>query len=272
MRPPIDGATALITGASSGIGRELARELAPRVRALALVARRKERLEELAKELKAKRPDLIVHVEAADVTNREVVDALPAAIEKAIGPVDLLINNAGLGDFALFDQASWPKTQQLIDVNVTSLARLTHLFLPGMVARKRGGILNVSSGFGLQFMPGFAAYVGTKHFVTGFTESLRCDVASEGVCVSQLCPGPVATEFEEITAGAQPLRTPGFMNMSAEKCARIAIRKFARGRALIIPGFMVNVVYALGGIAPRWLLRFIYARAAKRYRIAFATK
>ena len=99
----------------------------------------------------------------------------------------------------LYEFADWEKTLQMIRVNVEAVALLTHRFLPPMLKQRRGGILNVSSGWGLSFMPGFAAYVGTKHFVTGFTESIRLEAKSMGVVVSQVCPGPVATEFVEVS-------------------------------------------------------------------------
>src|SRR5690606_23219227 len=144
------------------------------------------RLEALATELRAGHPSLSVLVKGCDLLDRAQTDQVLGAIEAELGQVDVLINNAGFGDVSLFDLSSWEKNQRMIELNVTALTYLTHRLLPGMVARRRGGVLQVSSGFGLQFMPGFAAYVGTKHYVTGFTESLRIDVASHGVAVSQL--------------------------------------------------------------------------------------
>src|SRR5262249_21239250 len=123
------------------------------------------------------------------------------------------------------------------------------------VARARGGILNVSSGAGLEPVPGFSAYVGTKHFVTGFTETLRLEVKPRGVVVSQLCPGPVATEFNAVASYVAT--EPNFVRLDAAACARWALAAFGRGRALIVPGVWMNIAMLLGAVTPRWLKRII---------------
>ena len=210
MRPPIDGGVVVLTGASSGIGEAMARLLAKRASAIALVARRAERLEALAADLRAGSETLTVSVHPCDLTDLEAAAAMVASVEQAHGRVDILINNAGLGDIGLFSASEWAKNQRMIDVNITALLFLTHRVLPGMVERGRGGILNVSSGFGLTWMPLFSAYVGTKHFVSGFTESLRCELTGTGVVASHLCPGPVTTEFEQ-HAGTATLPTVPFL-------------------------------------------------------------
>ncbi len=264
-KPPLDGVI-LITGASSGIGSELARQLAPRAKALVLLARRTERLEELAGELRGKHPRLSVLVQSCDLLDREATDRALERIEGELGGVDVLINNAGLGDVSMFDLSSWKKNQRMLDLNITALTYLTHRLVPRMVERGRGGVLQVSSGFGLSFMPGFATYVGTKHYVTGFTECLRLEVASQGVAVSQLCPGPVRTEFEEVAVDFETPKVPEFVTISAEHCARAAIAGFSRNKAIIIPGGFMKISSTLSRITPRFVLRLIYGPAAKRMR------
>jgi short-subunit dehydrogenase len=199
------------------------------------------------------------------LTDCAAIDAMLAAVADEVGTVDILVNNAGFGDMGMFDLADWTKTKRMIDVNVTALCYLTHRLVGPMVARGRGGVLMVSSGFGLTFLPGFAGYVGTKHFVSGFSESLRLDLRSSGVVVTQICPGPVATEFEE-HVGNFVGRPQGFAEISAERCARVALRGLERGRAVVIPGVIIGVAMLLARLTPRWLLRLIYAPGARWLR------
>ena len=266
MPSPIDQGVVLITGASSGIGRALAGEVAARARALVLVARRKDRLEALRAELVARHPALRVLVFGCDVIDRGQTDAMLAAVEAEVGGVDVLVNNAGSGDLGAFDLADWGRIDRMIALNVTSLVYLTHRLAGPMVARGHGGVLQVSSGFGLTFGPGMAAYVGTKHFVTAFTEGLRLDLLGTGVRVTQICPGPVATEFGENVGNFTGMDPPGFMTISAEWCARAAVRALDPGRALVVPGRLMKLVIGLGVWTPRWLLRALYAPAARSLR------
>lgn len=266
MPSPFDGGFVLITGASSGIGRALALQIAHRARAIALVARRKDRLEELKSELLTLNPSLRVVVSAADITKPEARDAMLAAVEAEAGPVDVLVNNAGFGDLGVFDRADWEKNERMIALNVTALTHLTHRVVRGMVARGRGGILNVSSGWGLTFGPGLSVYIGTKHFVTGFTEGLRLDLAGTGVRVTQVCPGPVATEFNDTVGNFTGMSPPGLVEISAEQCARAAVRGLDRGRALVVPGLLIRLILFLGTKTPRFILRLFYAPVARLLR------
>jgi short-subunit dehydrogenase len=140
-----------------------------------------------------------------------------------------------------------------------------------MVERGRGGILNVSSGFGLAVMPSFAAYIATKHYVTGLTEGLLADLAGTGVVVTQVCPGPVATEFDSRIGNFTGMKTPGLLEISAERCARAAIAGFDRRRAMVIPGAIMKLLLFVNGISPRFLRRTfasIVGRAARRKELA----
>jgi short-subunit dehydrogenase len=269
MHPPIDGGTILITGASAGIGRELARQFAPRARALVLVARRSARLELLQDELRADYPTLTVHVAPCDLSDSAAIDAMLAEVTRQVDPVDILINNAGIGDQALYEQADWSRIERMIRVNVIAIALLTRRLVPGMVMRHRGGILNISSGAGVALLPGEATYVGTKHFVTGFTETLRAELAETGVVVTQVLPGPVETEFEE-AAGITRLAAgpPEFLRISSATCAREAIAGFERGQAMVFPGRVYRVTMMLQAIAPRFVQRMLARSMARQLRRA----
>jgi uncharacterized protein len=270
VRPPLDGVV-LITGASSGIGLVLARMMAPRARALALVARRKDRLDALADELRASKPGLLVHTASCDLADTAQTDAMLALVASAVGPVDVLVNNAGFGDLGVFDRANWDKTRRMIDLNVTALTYLTHRLVGPMVERGRGGILMISSSYGLAFTPGMAAYIGTKHYVTGFTEALRLDLTGTGVVVTQSCPGPVATEFADGVGNFTGMDVPRLVEISAEHCARSSLRAFERGRAMVIPGVIISTLMTMAALTPRWVLRLLYmpvAAALRRKQVA----
>lgn len=262
MRPPIDNAIAVVTGASSGIGAAIARQLAPRVKALILVARRADRLTALADELKALRAELTVRVEPCDLGDPAQV----AALLERLGPVDLLINNAGLGDICLFERAEFHKLQTMMHVNMVGLVQLTRGLLDGMLARGAGGILNISSSAGLAFLPGAAAYAGTKHFVTAFSEGLRLELVQTGVVVTQVCPGPVATEFEAVAGNPTDMAVPGFIELSAEQCAAAALDGFAKGRALVIPGGWMKLIMGVARVSPRWMHRLAMRRVGRYLR------
>jgi short-subunit dehydrogenase len=265
MRAPLDGATILITGASSGIGMAFAGQLAPRARALVLVARRRNRLEALRDECLGQNAQLQVHIHECDLTDRRAVDTMLERVAHECDPVDILINNAGFGMTGLYEHADWNTVESMIELNIRALAYLTHRLLPPMVERQRGGILNVSSGWGLQFAPGFAAYAGTKHFVTGFTECLRLEVKGRGVVVTQVCPGPVRTEFHAV-AGVPDDLSPDFTQLSPQACARAALRGFERGRAMVTPGFLITSLLALGGATPRFIRRFALSPLNQRMK------
>ena len=254
-RPPLDGGTVLITGASSGIGLELAREPAPRARALVLVARRTERLEGLKDELSAKHPGLVVRTEPCDLSDPDAVDALCGHLLEDFGAVDVLVNNAGAGIQGLYEKSDWKRVHALIRLNVVALALLTRQLVPTMVVRHRGGVLNMNSGAGVAIMSGMAAYVGTKHFVTGFTETLRTELDGTGVVVSQALPGPVETGFDEAANIGPPGALDRFFRISAARCAQEVIRGFERGRAMIFPGSAYRVVMTLQGVLPCTLQR-----------------
>jgi uncharacterized protein len=270
--PPLDGGNVLVTGASSGIGRELAALLADRVRTLVLVARRTTLLEQLRDVLLARNPGLEVLVMRVDLSDERAVERLASEVRDRVGLVDVLVNNAGVGDQALFDRSDWDRTRQVLLTNVFAVAQLTALLVPSMVERGRGGVLNIGSGAGLTVMPASAAYCASKHFVDGFSEALRADLAGTGVVVTQVCPGPVDSDFDQLagTVGGMAGGPPQFLRISAARCAKDAIAGFERGAALVFPGRAYRIAMMMAPLLPRDLQRRQAARAAARVRSATA--
>lgn len=228
----MSGETVLITGASSGIGLELARCFAADNAKLILVARRLDKLEELAESLRGQH-DAHVRVVTSDLSRPEAPDQLFEAVRDE--PVDVLVNNAGFGARGLFAKLDPQRQMDMVQVNVVALARLTRLFLPGMLERNRGGIINVGSTAAFQPGPYMAVYYATKAFVLSFSEALAEEVRRSNVKISCLCPGPTVTEFGDV---AEMSDTKLFSKwaMSAEEVARAGYEGFRKGKALVIPG------------------------------------
>jgi short-subunit dehydrogenase len=262
MPKSFDDANVVITGASSGIGRAIARQIAPRARRLILVARRTDRLEELRTELVAANDRLTVDLLPCDLCDSAARTRLAQTLV-AGPPVDVLVNNAGVGDFALFDLSDPVKVRNLIELNITALVELTGALVGGMVARGSGAVLNISSGFGLAWLPGFGVYAASKHFVTAFTETLRADLHGTGVVASQVCPGPVDTEFTANTGADADTAAlmPSWVSISAEHCARAAVAALDHDRAMVLPGFLMKLMALLVALTPRFLMRLILAPA-----------
>ena len=252
---------ALVTGASSGIGAAFARRLARDGRELILVARTLDRLEELATELR-ERDGHTVTVVAADLTK-------PAELHKVEEQVasdtalDLLVNNAGFGTIGRFATLDPDREEEEVRLNVIALQRLTRAALPGMVERKRGGIINVSSMAGLQPGPCNATYSATKAFVNSFTEALHEELRGTGVQVQALCPGFTRTEFQQ-RAGIDTSDLPAFAWMSAEAVVDASLAGLGRGDVVLVPGFGNRVLAAVAGSAPRPLVRRILGIAGNR--------
>ena len=253
----INNCKALITGASAGIGREFARQLASRAGSVVLVARRRERLEQLRNELTKANPSLNVHVYDVDLADKTQVDALIESLAHDKIDIDLLINNAGLGDSGPFATSDPTRIDQIIQVNMSALTLLTRKLLPTMIARKRGAILNVSSSAGFLPIPGFAVYAATKAYVTNFSEALRAELRDTGVSVSTLCPGQVHTEFGEVAKrpGGQPEAGPEFAYVPVEQVARDGLAAVEADRPLVIPGFAMKLGMFLVRMTPMSILR-----------------
>jgi uncharacterized protein len=265
----LNGCCALITGASAGIGREFARQLAGRAGTIVLVARREERLHELRDELTERDPNLKVHVRKTDLANPGELEELIAWLEREKVDIDLLINNAGVGDLGHFATIDPARLEQILFVNIVALTMLTRRLLPGMFSRKRGAILNVSSSAGFLPIAGFAVYAATKSYVTAFSEALRAEVRGKRVSVCALCPGPVNTEFMQIAQrpGKQPyMAAPEFVHISAEDIARAGLAAVEADRPLAIPGFFMKLAMFFVRLTPMSILRLASRVTAKRDR------
>jgi len=253
----LDDCSALITGASSGIGREFARQLAKCARRIVLVARRSERLANLRDELLNQNPNLDVHVRVVDLTDNAQIESLIDSLARDKVDVDLLINNAGLGDSGPFATSDPIRNEQMGLVNVMALTSLTRRFLPHMVAKRRGGILNVSSSAGFLPIPGDAVYAATKAYVTSFSEALRAELRGKGVSVCAVCPGPVRTEFQEVAKrpGGQPEMGSKIFFVSVRQVARAGLAALEADRPVVIPGFAMKFAMFLSRLMPMPVVR-----------------
>jgi hypothetical protein len=250
-----------VTGASSGIGAAFAKRLARDGRELILVARSLERLEELAKELR-ERYGHAVTVVAADLTQPSDLHRVERVI--AGDPaLDLLVNNAGFGTIGRFVTLDPDREEEEVRLNVIALQRLTRAALPGMVERRRGGIINVSSMAGLQPGPCNATYSATKAFVNSFTEALHEELRGTGVQMQALCPGFTRTEFQQ-RAGIDTSDLPSFAWMSAEAVVDASLTGLGRGDVVLVPGFGNRLLATVAVTAPRPLVRRILGIAGNR--------
>ena len=262
----LDNCSALITGASAGIGHEFARQLAPRARTLVLVARREERLNELRDELLSRNAQLNVHLRAVDLCDKTQIDELIAWLEQNKVEIDFLINNAGLGDVGRFATSPPSRNDEMLQVNIIALTTLTRALVPQMISRKCGAILNVSSSAGFLPIPEFNVYAATKAYVNSFSESLRAELRGAGVTVTALCPGPVHTEFGEVAKrpGGEPQSGPEFTYVSVGQVVRDALAAIESGKPLVIPGFVMKLGMFLVRITPMSILRLAWRFGAKR--------
>jgi uncharacterized protein len=263
----LDDCNALITGASAGIGREFARQLAGRAHSIILIARRDERLIELADQLQREHPKLLVHIRKVDLADLGQLQDFLAWLDREKLEVDLLINNAGLGDSGPFAKSDPDRNEGMTLVNVATLTLVTRHLVPQMIAKHRGGILNVSSSAGFLPIPGSAVYAATKAYVTSFSEALRAELRGTGVSVCALCPGPVVTEFQQVAKrdGAQPNIGPKFLIVPVEQVVRNALAALEADRPLVVPGFAMKLLMLLARLMPMPVLR-LAARVSRRTR------
>lgn len=259
---PAADRTAVVTGASSGIGREIARLLAERGHGVTLVARREERLRALAGEL-GKHHGVRAEVVTTDLTDQGAREGLAAAVAERGLVAHVLVNAAGLSTVGAVHTNDPAAELTMIRTNVEALAHLCSLFLPGMVEREAGAILNVASTAAFQPMPAQAGYAASKAFVVSYSQAVRAELSGTGVSVTALCPGPVETEFAEAAGfdgDEAKAALPSFMWVSVEAVAAAGVEGLDRGRAVVIPG-TANRAAAIGArLAPRTVLVPLLAR------------
>ena len=250
--------TVLVTGASSGIGLELARCFAADGCRLVLVARKGDALEALATELR-KAHKIQAQVFTADLAHPESPVRLLAHLQSAGLKVDVLVNNAGFGAQGRFVDLPLARQLEMLQVNITSLTHLTRLLLPGMLERGHGGILNIASTAAFQPGPGMAVYYASKAYVLSFTEALAEELAGTGVTVTAACPGPTATNF----GAAAHMNTLGLVkkiSMSSAAVARISHRAYRRGQVVAITGWRNQLPALLVRFVPRAAVRKVTRR------------
>jgi short-subunit dehydrogenase len=255
----------VITGASSGIGFALARVFARHGHALAIVARRKDRLEALADEIEksgAPRPLVI----PADLREPDLARRLSEALAAAGAEPQYIVNNAGVGLVGQAVKRDRGEQLAIIDLNARVLTELSLAFVDSL-ARHKGGILNVGSMAGFLPGPGMAVYYASKAYVISFTEALHSELKSQGIKVAVLCPGPVPTEFAE-RAGVNGGLAPGFMTRSAEYVAEAGYRGLMGGHRTIVPGGMNRLITVIVRLVPRRLILWAVDRRRSRRRSA----
>ncbi|MFO8063082.1 MAG: SDR family NAD(P)-dependent oxidoreductase [Spirochaetota bacterium] len=244
--------TALITGASGGIGLELARVFAENGYGLVLVARRAEKLESLAEELRGAH-STPVEVLSMDLSQSGAAENVFRETTERGLEVDVLVNNAGFALYGPFHAQNQEHVLEMIQLNVAALTQLTHLFLPGMMERRNGMVMNVASTAAFQPGPLMAGYFASKSYVLHFSEAVAVELEGTGVTFTTLCPGPTASDFQTRAnmEDSKLLRAP---MMSSRKVAEIGYRAMLRGKTVVIPGVGNKVGAFAGRFLPRKML------------------
>ncbi len=248
--------TVLITGATNGIGLELAKIFAGKKYNLVLVARNKKRLLKMKQSFE-KKFKIEVMVLSKDLTKEKAAKEIYDAVTDKQKQIDILINNAGFGDFALFHEADWEKLNHMVALNVTALMNMTKLFVNGMIEREHGRILNVASTAAFQPGPMMAVYFATKAYVLSFSEAIAEELEGSGVTVTALCPGPTSTGFEKAAACENSKLFHSQPPASAGKVAKYAYHSLMKGKVIAVHGWRNRIAVEAVRIAPRRVVRKI---------------
>lgn len=259
---PAPDRTCIVTGASSGIGVELATQLAARGLGVTLVARREDRLKAIADDLAAS-TGVRAEVVSADLTDEAARSSILDTLADRGLTVDVLVNNAGLSTMGPVASSDAAAELRMVRTDVEAVVHLCSLVVPGMVERGRGAVLNVASTAAFQPLPGQAGYSGSKAFVLAYTRALAQELHGTGVTATTLCPGPVETEFAEAAGLSEEeagSSLPRFMWVSATDVAKAAVEAMDRGRPVVIPGMANRIGASLAHLTPRRLLLPILAR------------
>lgn len=259
--------TALVTGASAGIGRAFAYQFAGRGFDLVITARRRDRLEELKAAIEADR-GVRVEVLVADLADPAAPRTMVAEIARRGLYVDALVNNAGYGLPDPYVKTTWEQQATFLQVLVTAVAHLTHLVVPGMVERGYGRIVNVMSLAGLlPGAPGNTLYAAAKAFGVKFSESLAAEVSGAGVNVTAVCPGFTFSEFHDVNGTRERVqKMPSYMWMDADEVAREGVEAVMRGEVVCVPGRLNAAIASLAKVLPDHLVRDVLRRRAKDFR------
>jgi len=252
--------TALITGASSGIGKEFAKLLASKGYNLVIVARRENLLKALALELS----EVKVNIFSIDLTAENAIDDLLKYLSDEQIQIEVLVNNAGFGDYNRFDQADISKLQNMIDLNIKVLTDLTYYIGRQMLRRKSGYILNIASTAAFQPGPKMAVYFATKNYVLAFSEAIAYEWKKEGVIVSTLCPGPTQSEFFDHADMTDSVMLKTMKLPSSEAVAKFGLKHLFNGKTVAVHGFLNKFLIFLGRFTPRNVLTAMTAKALEK--------
>lgn len=261
---PSESATALVTGASAGIGEAIARQLASRGHGVTLVARREERLRALAGELSGSH-GVRAEAIAADLGDEAARERLVAQVQGLGLEVEILVNNAGFGDADTVVDSDRKRLIAMLRVNCEALLDFQARYLPAMVARGRGAVINIASAAAFQPIPGTATYAATKAFVLSLSEAVHEELKGTGVTVTAVCPGPVRTEFTRVAGIEQAEdQLPGVFWMSSEAVAKAAVDAAENGKRAIVPGLLNRATALTGQHSPRMLVLPLAKRLWRR--------